>query len=319
MEPMPFEESISPLHSYTRTSFLDDKGSKAEANQERTLALIRTSPTTGYYMDVFRSKSKLPNEYHDYLYHNIGDKLEFLNKDMSLTSDKNRYMANATKKWKQNGQYRNPGWHFFDKVQTSKVYNSDVKAKFAMTNLKDNKKHYMNLFIAGNENREYTKVMAPKTFQAPEPYDKKLTPTLVVRQKGEAWSNPFAVIYEPTFDKKSKNGVQSVITLRNDKVFKGFKVTSKIDNEPITQYIINQVENSTYENKEMGFTFNGTLAVITYDESETLQDIYVGEGLSFENKNISLNTTNKLPISVYIDLSKGNSNATENAEVIIKK
>jgi hypothetical protein len=74
---MPFLPSI-PSH---KPVFVDDKGDKAEAIQERTLALIRTSETSGYYIDVFRSKSSLPNEFHDYLYHNIGDELRFLNDD----------------------------------------------------------------------------------------------------------------------------------------------------------------------------------------------------------------------------------------------
>ena len=82
------------------------------------MALIRTSPTTGYYVDVFRSKSKLPNEYHDYLYHNIGDKLVFENSDMDFKETPDRFMANANATWKRNKQYRHPGWHFFKDVET---------------------------------------------------------------------------------------------------------------------------------------------------------------------------------------------------------
>ena len=47
MEPMPTKEAISPEYSFSQTSFEDDKGDKAEASQERTLALIRTSDSTG--------------------------------------------------------------------------------------------------------------------------------------------------------------------------------------------------------------------------------------------------------------------------------
>lgn len=318
MEPMPFENALSPNHSYSRTTFEDDKGDKAEATQERTLALIRTSPTTGYYMDVFRSDSKLSNEFHDYLYHNIGDKLEFLNEDISLKSDPNRYMANANKEWKQNGRYRNPGWHFFDKVQTSQNYPFDVKARFAINKLKDNKSRYMNLFIAGNEDREYTKVMAPKTFQAPEPYIDLPTPTLVIRQKGEAWSKPFAVIYEPTFDEKSNKGIQSVNSVRQDGIFKGFKVISKIEDKLITQFIINQEEDAAFKDEELGFTFMGAFAVLTYDETENLQNIYIGKGESFTNKDISVESNNELPLSAYIEFTKTERkvNISENAEVI---
>jgi len=92
----------------------------------------------------------------------------------------------------------------------------------------------MNLFIPGNKQRTYTKVLAPKTFAAPEPYDELPTPTLIIRQKGEAWTNPFAVIYEPTFDRKSKDGIQTVTKLETDGIFKGFKIISKTKNLKMT-------------------------------------------------------------------------------------
>lgn len=130
MEPNVGDAGVSPNHSFSQTSFKDDKGNKLEATQDRTLGLIRTSPTTGYYVDVFRSKSKLPNEYHDYLYHNIGDKLVFDNKDLSFKKTPNRYMANANGAWIHNKKYINPGWHFFKNVKTSKNYPKDVKATF---------------------------------------------------------------------------------------------------------------------------------------------------------------------------------------------
>tara|TARA_R110002049_G_scaffold211595_3_gene382553 strand:+ start:4373 stop:6616 length:2244 start_codon:yes stop_codon:yes gene_type:complete len=215
MEPMPNKEAVSPFHSFTQTSFIDDKGDKAEAEQERTLALIRTSPTTGYYVDVFRSKSKLPNEYHDYLYHNIGDGLKFLNKDLSLTTDPERYMANANDEWIQNKTYRHPGWHFFKDVNTSSTYSKTVKAQFSIEKL-GKSPIYMDLHIPGFDNREYTKVMAPQTFEAPEPYDELDTPTLVIRKKGDAWNVPFVVVYEPFSGNIKNASMVSVEKLEED-------------------------------------------------------------------------------------------------------
>jgi hypothetical protein len=85
MEPQPFATAVSPNFSFTTSSFADDKGTLAEGTQQRTLAIVRTSPTTGFYVDVFRSKSTLTNrtattlngtvtnQYHDYIYRNIGE------------------------------------------------------------------------------------------------------------------------------------------------------------------------------------------------------------------------------------------------------
>ncbi|SNR70821.1 Heparinase II/III-like protein [Lutibacter agarilyticus] len=314
MEPMPLEKAISPNHSFTRTRFLDDKGDKAEATQERTLALIRTSPTTGYYVDVFRSKSALPNEYHDYLYHNIGDELNFLNKDLDLKSDENRFNANANDKHIRNRKYRNPGWHFFKEVKSSSIYEADIKAQFELNKL--SKKSYMNVFVVGNKNREYTKVMAPKTFEAPVAYENLPTPTLVIRQKGEAWTNPFAVIYEPSFDENSKNGIQSVTKLENNGVFKGFKVVSKIESKICTQYIINQNQKGVYEHKELEISFKGAFAVLTFDKNNKLQNSYIGEGDSLTVGQVQMQSKNMQPIAAYIEFLNEDYkiNATENTE-----
>jgi hypothetical protein len=319
MEPLPTEAALSPNYSFSRTSFIDDKGDKAEATQERTMALIRTSQSSGFYVDIFRSKSALPDEYHDYLYHNIGDKLTFKNKDLKLNPDKSRFQANANGAHIYNKKFRNPGWHFFEQVESSTNYESDVSATFKIKKLQD-KNRFMNLFILGNKQREYTKVLAPKTFEAPLPYKNSPTPTLVIRQKGEAWTNPFAVIYEPNFGKKSKRGIKAVSKLEVDGIFKGFKIISKTKNNTITHYIVSQEKEAIYQNKELGFYFKGAFAIITHDVNKKTQNIYIGEGLAFTYDNISLHSKNAQPMSVYIDFTKEKTmiNASENVKVIVE-
>ncbi|NER17821.1 heparinase II/III domain-containing protein [Spongiivirga citrea] len=318
MEPHPMQEARSPWHSFTTTRFTDDRGEKAEATQERTMAIVKTSETTGYYLDVFRSKSSLPNEFHDYLYHNIGDQLVFLNKDLKLKVDKERYQANTNIEWKQNRSYRNPGWHFFKNVQTSEPYKKDVKVQFKIKGIKK-KEGSMNLFIVGNDDREYTKVMAPKTYEAPKPYGNKLTPTLVIRQQGEAWSNPFAVVYEPTFEKDAAAGVQSVKELEQDGVFKGFKVSSRINGKDITQFCVIQNDDEQYVNKEYGFSFQGHFAIITIDTANKLQDVYIGEGYLLTYKKLKVMASDSKSIKAFIDFSlpKYKMNATQNTKVDI--
>ena len=84
MEPQAFATAVSSNFSFTCSSFADNKGDNAEATQQRTLSIIRTSPTNGFYVDFFRSKStvltnvattlsgNVTNQFHDYIYHNIG-------------------------------------------------------------------------------------------------------------------------------------------------------------------------------------------------------------------------------------------------------
>ncbi|WP_298763480.1 heparinase II/III family protein [uncultured Polaribacter sp.] len=288
VEPKVGEKGVAPNFSFSQTSFEDTGGDKAEATQERTLGLIRTSPTTGYYVDVFRSKSKLPNEYHDYLYHNIGDKLVFSNEDLKLKKTPNRYMESARLKWTRRS-YRNPGWHFFKDVKTSKAYANTVKATFNVKKLKGDDL-FMQLHMPGFQNRTYTKVKAPHTFKAPKPYDKLPTPTLVIRNHGEAWKNPFVVVYEP-YNEKEKPTIQSVVKLEQNGIYKGLVIESKTPNAHLFQYVITQSKNQVFKNKDI--YFKGSYAVITLNENKTLQSIYIGEGdkLIFKNTEITTNSS----------------------------
>jgi hypothetical protein len=277
MEPMPRKDAISPKYSFTQTSFVDDKGDKAEAIQERTLALIRTSETSGYYIDVFRSKSSLPNEFHDYLYHNIGDELRFLNDDLKIETTPERYMANASLPWTQNKLYRHPGWHFFQDVQSSSEYGKEVNARFSVEKL-EGKSIFMDMHIPGFRNREYTKVLAPHTFEAPPPYDTLPTPTLVIRKKGEAWNEPFVVVYEP-FDRHENNSsIVSVEKLGQKGIYKGLKIESTLDGQGLVQYVITQSKNQTYTNNRLDIEFKGTFGIVSLSADGKLLDLYIGEG-----------------------------------------
>jgi len=282
---------VSPYHSFSQTSFEDDKGEKAEATQERTLALIRTSPTTGYFVDVFRSKSKLPNEYHDYLYHNIGDKLVFETKDLNFKKSPKRYKANANVEWRHNKTYRNPGWHFFKNIKTSSSYTGDVKVTFHTKKLTPHT-IFMQMHIPGFDNREYTKVKAPITFESPEPYDKLPTPTLVIRNKGEAWKNPFVVVFEP-FNEKETATIKSVEKLEQNDVYKGLKIVSDTPTEKLIQYVITQSKNDIFKDETLGIYFKGTFAVISLNENKSLKSIYVGKGdmLTYKNETIETNSS----------------------------
>ncbi|WP_170061692.1 heparinase II/III domain-containing protein [Nonlabens arenilitoris] len=286
MEPNLGEEAVSPFHSYSQTSFEDDKGEKAEATQERTLALIRTSPTTGYYVDVFRSKSKLINQYHDYLYHNISDTLVFKNNDMVFKQTPYRYVANANGKWKQNKEYRNPGWHFFKNVWSSETYDKDVKATFKTEKLRTGS-IFMQLHVLGFNNREYTKVKAPTTFESPKPYDSLPTPTLVIRNYGETWKNPFVVVYEP-FNENERATIQSVEKLEENGFYKGLKIISHTPTEKLIQYVVTQSKNEIFQDEVLGIYFKGTFAIISLKENKSLHSIYIGNGdkLIYKNETI---------------------------------
>jgi hypothetical protein len=300
IEPKPNEVPVSLNYSFITTGFLDDKGDSAEATLERTMGIIRTSPTTGFYVDVFKSKSTLPNQYHDYIYHNIGDQLDFKtnDKNFTLTTDEIRYQGSAAKVWKQNASYRNPGWHYFTKVETSGLYEKKMNALFTANSL-EKQDVKMKLFIPESKGREYTKVMAPPSTESGKIYANQLTPTLIIRQNGEAWDRPFVVVYESFFGDKFEGSVQSVDKILQNGIFKGLIVNSIVNNRPIKQLIIIQSkDDDLFEDKNLHLNFKGRYAVVTLDENAALTELYIGSGSNFSFQKWVFRTFDNIPSSI---------------------
>ncbi len=300
IEPKPTEEAVSPNHSFATVEFLDKHNLVKEANHQRTLALIKLSETHGYYLDVFRAKSDTSVQYHDYMYHNAGEKVEISSNGipLSLTDDNKRYHASGEIIWERQDVYQHPGWHYFKEVKSSKTTDKSMEAIFTANQLGD-QPIYMRALISAGLETEITKVMAPKSYCAPHPYDTLSIPTFILRHKGETWKNPFVVIYESYDDEPV---VQSVERLMKSGVFKGVKVISKVEGKSITQYIILQESmEDEYVNKEAGISFKGRYGLLTLDENNALQEIYIGNGyqLSHHQKTLKADETSH---SAYLEL-----------------
>ena len=283
---------VSSHHSFTLTSFNDDKGPDARARQERLVGLVRTSATTGYYVDVFRSHSALPQQFHDYLYHNLGDTmtLSAAGRPVALTDSPGRFVPVRGAEWSRNRSYLYPGWHFFKKAQTSAPLADDVSVHFAAQRLKPAAAH-MRLFVPGSPGREYSQALAPETKEAPDPYGKTATPVLVIRQQGEAWDRPFAVIYEPFAGNASSGSVQSVAALRSGGRFAGFKVVSQLAGRAVTQYLLVQPSaTSVFEDASLSISFRGRYAVISVNERDDCTSLYLGEGSQLRFKRVELSS-----------------------------
>jgi hypothetical protein len=294
LEPAVGAAPVSPNHSFTLTRFADDRGEGAKAKQERLVGLVRTSPTTGFYVDIFRSKSALPDEFHDYLYHNLGESVVLTTAAgaLPLAPSTGRFVPAAGTKWERNRSYLLPGWHVFKSAQTSAPVADDVSILFTAKKLALAPAH-MRLFIPGNEGRDYSQALAPSTKEAPGNYEKSPTPVVVIRQRGEAWTRPFAVIYEPFAGADNSGSIQSVAALRDHGTFSGFKVTSQIAGRTVTQLIITLPRaDSVYENPALGLSFQGRYAVVTLDDRDAPVSLYVGEGTRLRFRGHELTATN---------------------------
>lgn len=306
MEPMPGEAARSPDHSFSTTTFTDRHNLMRPAEHERTLALIRTSPTRGYYVDIFRARSNDPREYHDYIYRNVGETLTFTETpwDFSLFATPDRFKDSADLPWSKNSRYRHPGWHYFMDVSTADSVSDKVVAQFSMLRMSDGPAS-MDVHMNAGNNRSYTKARSPSSRNAPSAYVSSLLHTLVVRQTGEAWTNPFAFVYESYTRSTEGPAIRSVDRLMEGAVFKGLVIESEIDGQLIRQFVLNQDDPSMiYRNTGLELTFAGHFGVVTTNAEGELLSLYIGNGDSLQYGETLL-TADPETQSAFQDVSAG--------------
>jgi hypothetical protein len=126
------------------------------------------------------------------------------------------------------------------------------------------------------------------------------TPTLVIRNNGAAWKNPFVVVYEP-YNDTEKPSIKSIAKIEKDGTYKGLKIESKTPKEQLIQYVITQSKDQVFQNDDL--YFKGSYAVITLNGDKTLKSIYVGEGqqISFKKINFEIDPQKN---NLYVDFSK---------------
>lgn len=281
MEPAAGDNGVSPNHSFSTSSFFDEFNLVAPAHHERTLTLIKLGESKGYYLDIFRAKSDTQQQYHDYVYHNIGDELNITSNQqaVALVADQERYQDSAKLEWITTGQrgYRHPGWHFFDDVKTKSSSSQQYEATFSANRLGDKSISMRALIPAGLE-LEISQVKAPKAYGASAPYNEKPLPTFLLRHQGEAWNNPYIVAYE-SITEGDDYTIQTIDRILTHGVFKGVKVGIKLNGKSFTQYVLVQ-ENSEqrYVDKNLGIDFIGRFALITLDDQQQPTEMYLGNG-----------------------------------------
>ncbi len=315
LEPAVGAAPVSPQHSFTLTRFTDTSGDGVKAEQERLVGIVRTSPTAGYYVDVFRSRTAHPEQFHDYLYHNLGDTLALTagGQPLALADTPERFRPAAGTSWSRNRSYLFPGWHVFKSTRTAAAFAGEVAAEFVAAKLKPTPAA-MRLFIPGAEGRDYASALAPETKEVPPPYEKSPTPVLVIRQRGEAWARPFAVIYEPTSGSDKSDGIQAVTALRQRGAFSGFKITSRLAGRTTTQLIVTSpAADSDFSDPALGLAFRGRYAVITLGDGDALGSLYIGEGTSLRFRGHTLTT----PRAAFADLSGTMPTLTATARTIL--
>lgn len=310
-EPKHLEDPINPNFSFA-TQYLDDTVNESE--QKRTLSTIRTSETTAYYFDMFRSKSKMTNNFHDYIYHNLGDATHI------MTMDGAELNVSATNRYQNDiGDFqKSPGWRFFEETNVTESTNEAIQVRFDLNETNT----YMNLFAPAGVAREYTKALGPATREAKGGYINKKTQVMAIRQQGEAWQKPYVHIFEPS--KSTNTSVKSVEHLYNGNLIVGAKVYSQIGDKVVTDYVLCQEGTASVVSlPEEGIDFTGHFAVVRHEQilDKAYVSLYIGEGTSLSYGEYSLqadaNNKGELVAEVDADLTRilGFKDLSNNQEI----
>lgn len=185
---------------YSVVAFVEPE---TQSDQQRTNAIVKTSETGGFYVDIFRSRRRNGRDkFHDYFYHNLGQV-------MTLTAaDGADLHLQPTDELAFAGGHLYAYSYIYDKRKAQTT--NDVRALFTMTPTKKNaladpnEPICMNLWMRGDSGREVFSALSPVNLEyermKDEPYEigKQPVLTFVARQQGEAWNHPFVAVYEPT-------------------------------------------------------------------------------------------------------------------------
>ncbi|AWW32771.1 hypothetical protein DN752_22960 [Echinicola strongylocentroti] len=228
--------------------------------KRRLIAMIRTSPTSGYYLDIFRSDLAE----NDYIHHNLGNRMT-----LSDTGD--------TPITLENSSIENPpheAYSFFENTRKAR-YADDFKATWTIDSVAPALN--VDMWMMGQEGRELFVMDAPPTTLRPDVTPGQVnkapqkTPTLLVRQKGNnASESPFVAVFE-TY-KKGENSLKAVSTIQSTDRF----VALEVGSDNTRQLIHNAIDKEVYETPA-GSVFQGIFGVVSLKNDE-LTYLYLGKG-----------------------------------------
>lgn len=272
MEPMPDQEALSPDYSFTDTRYFDKS---TGTNESRTLAIVRTSPKTGYYVDIYRSDNPTSN---DYVYHNIGDKIDFFNENREPLKTINTSYPLTGKDY--------PGFRFYTDVQKLENYPGNIIARFMAKNEKS-EDIFMQALIAGNEGRTFYKAFSPHTKTSGRVYRNNDLPLFTIRTEAEAKTKPFIVVFEP-YKGENNNSVENIsVDKRSDSdTFTSLKVSGKNGSKQHIYQSADPLKTYTIDHA----SFQGYFGVAGY-EGTKITSLYLGKGTEITEADYSLKSS----------------------------
>lgn len=284
-----------PSITYSNVSFREPE---SRADQTRLMSIVTTSPETGYYVDVFRSrKERGGDKMHDYFYHNLGQTLTL------TVADGTDLNLQPTEELAFAGAHLYAYSYLYNKKAAPT--NKDIKATFTIN--MENDDISMNLWMKGEPEREVFTALAPMTeglSRSPGmPYNIKEQPTLtfVARQHGEAWSRPFVAVYEPS-TRQEPSAIQSVSYFDAEesalKDFAGICVKSRNGRTDYIFSLSDAGQTATYQ----GMKVKADYAVISDKQGEK-STLFMGNGTLLVADGIRISTS--VPANVLLERKQG--------------
>ncbi|MBA2810221.1 hypothetical protein E0500_023190 [Streptomyces sp. KM273126] len=266
MEPAP------PADAFVNTTQISQYAQFTDVSADekrRQVAIIRTSDTTGYYVDVFRS-DQADN---DYIHHNLGQGLTLADAhgtalDLTAASDL--------------GTAANAGYKYFTNP-VSAGHDGDLRATWTVNASDSNPRIDMRMWMLGQEGRTVYRVDGPgttvNTNVTPNAVNQKpqTTPTLIVRQQGNnAATAPFVSVFEPATD--GAGTVREITRLAEGGTFTGLRVRSDGPGElrGRTEYVLSSAGTEAHSpHRDLDFT--GAFGVVCTNAGR-LRYLYLGNG-----------------------------------------
>lgn len=269
--------------TYSDVYFLEPE---TRSDQSRLVSIVKTGETTGYYIDIFRSKKQRKGDkFHDYYYHNLGQSMQVLDtngKALKLTPSEKMGFA---------GGHLYALDYMWDKKSIKTNNDYQVEWKIDMPDEKEDV--YMNLWMKGTEGREVFSIKSPpnKAFKKNGniPYEVSKAPylTLAARQHGEAWEHPFVSVYEPftSTEGKSISSIKGFDDEKGNKEFTGIQVTHKSGRE---DFIFSLYGGNTASYKDM--STNAKYALVGSEKNDDFV-LFLGNGSELTANGFSISTS----------------------------
>jgi len=293
----PTTDTPNPLYSDFTLSDVTFTEPSTDATQQRFTGTVRTSETSGYFIDIFRSSRKDGNDKkHEYLFHSQGEAivLNHFNGNEIPTNETNELSS-------EKGDLA--GYDYFKNKRAAKTDDHFI-AEFTMPSSLGEMLH-LNLWMKGNQEREVFSVEAPYSRaiseeSGPEELYHKPLPTLVVRQNGEARTKPFVSIIEAFNESEGKSVIKvDYFSPENENPgFVGIKVYSAKDRYDLIFNDHNNDSENIFDHGE----FSGSFAVISKIGNE-FNSMLLNNGTVFEHGNMRIEIQGK-PGNVLIKQSQ---------------